>query len=474
MAVRKSRVVRVAAISLAAATLLASARIVRSQDFGLGAAEIIHLPAFASGNAAAAPAEAALDIAALQERLAALEAAEAQRADAELAKQEADAKKPTVKWAGQLQADFYWFNQDDANVASFGDIENGEAFRRARFGMLGDYGPTEYRIEMDFALSGRPSFLDVYGGVHDLPVLGRVRVGHFFEPFSLERLTPNRYVTLMERSLVDQPFAPARNMGIMANNNWLGDDGAWGLGFFRSGSDAFGDDVGDHFESAVTGRVSLLPYYDAACGGRRYVHVGANYSIRGTNGGVARFQSQPEARVGATSPNVPFFVDTGNIPADFFQLAGADFAWVNGPFSLQAEYLCTSVDADNGTTPFFGGWYAVASYFLTGEHRPYRKDIGVFDRVIPCRDFVRYVGKHEDGCVARGPGAWEIAFRVSQLDLNDSGVAGGEMTDVTAGLNWYLNPYLRFTTNYIHAFVENPAGVDSGCDIFAMRIGFDF
>ncbi len=58
-------------------------------------------------------------------------------------------REPTVKWLGQLQADFYFFDQDEVGQDTYGDIQNGEAFRRKRGSrMLGDYGPAEYRIEM--------------------------------------------------------------------------------------------------------------------------------------------------------------------------------------------------------------------------------------------------------------------------------------------------------------------------------------
>lgn len=432
-----------------------------------------------SGEIVTVPQEPDFD--SLMQRLSELEMAERKRtdsdkkrADEDRKKKETDARKPTVKWSGQLQADFYVFDQDEVSQDTYGDIQNGEAFRRARIAMLGDYGPAEYRIEMDFALAGRPSFLDVYAGLHDVPFLQRVRVGHFFEPFSLERLTPNRYVTFMERSLPDQPFAPARNTGIMANGTWLDDRSAWGVGFFRSDSDIYGDEVGDNFESALTGRMTYLPYYEEACESAEYVHLGAAYSIRGANAGQVRFRSQPEARIGSATPNVPFFVDTGSIAADFFQLMGTEFAWVNGPFSLQSEFMLVPVDATAEGDLFFHAWYVTASYFLTGEYRPYNKKLGVFDRVMPKRDFVRYAGKPEDKCLELGPGAWELAMRLSHIDLNDKGVRGGELTDLTVGANWYLNPYLRVTFNYIHAFANDPTNGQSGTNIFATRVGFEF
>lgn len=420
-------------------------------------------------------------LAAILARLEDLEAAEAERkfAEQEEASKPAPRKGsapqvPSVNWTGQLQADNYWFNQDAASKAAFGDIENGEAFRRARIGMFGDYGPTVYRIEVDFALSGRPSFLDVFGGINDLPLVGRARVGHFFEPFSMERLTANRFTTFMERSLMDQAFVPARNMGVMVNNTAFEEHSAWGLGIFRADSDVFGDDVGDNFDSAVTSRITFLPYYSESNNCCSYLHLGAAHSFRGSNNGVVRFRAQPEARIGSVTNNVPFFVDTGNFLADSYQLWGSEFALVNNSLAWQGEFTFTTVDDAGGQNPQFYGWYSEISYFLTGEHRPYLKEFGTFGRVIPLRDFVGYAGESKSQTTCTGPGAWQIAARMSQLDLDDANIAGGRLTDLTVGLNWYLNPFMRVTTNYVHAFSDITGGSDPQTDIFGMRFGYDF
>jgi phosphate-selective porin OprO/OprP len=73
-----------------------------------------------------------------------------------------------------------------------------------------------------------------------------------------------------------------------------------------------------------------------------------------------------------------------------------------------------------------------------------------------------------------GSGAWELAMRLAQLDLRDGPIDGGQLTDLTFGVNWYLSPYLRVTSNYIHAFAQHAGGTRSDTDIFAMRVGFDF
>ncbi len=426
-----------------------------------------------AGATAAAwyPDRAATSADPLQQRVEQLEQDLKKIQDADKKKKDEDHSKPTAKLTAQLQADTYSFSQDAASKASVGDIENGSAFRRARVGWFGDHEQTEYRLEFDFAQSGRPTFLDVYAGLIDLPLLNVLRVGHFFEPFCLERLTSNRYVTFMERSLPDSTFAPARNLGVGAMKYTSDERLVLAGGIFHSTSNVWGDEQTDSSDGAITGRIAWLPYYDEPSGGRYYIHLGMAGSMRSANSGTVQFATQPEARLGATVPNVPFFVNTGAFPAHGYELLGLEAAWVHGPLSLQSEYIHTPVDRIGGANPTFFSWYATVSYFLTGEHRPYRKKVGVFDRVIPFENFFRVRG---DTKTQTGRGAWEVAARLSRSDLNDRGIQGGRLTDLTVGLNWYLTPYLRFTSNWVHAFLDDPTVGGSQTDIFAMRLGYEF
>jgi phosphate-selective porin OprO/OprP len=385
-------------------------------------------------------------------------------------RKEKAAKLPTARITSQLQPDFYWFRQDAENRAEVGDIQDGSALRRARIGITGDYGPTQYRVEFDWALVNRPNFLDVWVGMVDVEGIDSIRVGHFFEPFSLERVTPNRFTVFLERSPIDSAFAPARNLGAMAQNEMSDEMGTWAVGGFRTNSDGFGDDVGDFGENAVTSRVTRLLWYDDSCDSLNVLHLGGSYSFRDADNRVSRFRSQPEARVGAIAiNNVPNFVDTGIIPTENFQLFGLEAAWVRGPFSTQSEYMWAPVNVINGPDALMQGCYGQVSYFLTGEHRPFKKSNAVFDRVIPRRNFVPS-GK---GRVAEGPGAWEVAARLSHLDLNDGSIAGGKITDLTIGTTWYINPFLHVTTNYVHAFLDRNSR-RSDADIFGFRVNFDF
>ena len=384
-------------------------------------------------------------------------------------------QKPQVIVYGQVQGDFVQFDQDAVSRASVGDLQNGADFRRARIGGRGKaFEVYEYTCQFDFALDGRPSFLDLYIEHRDLPYLQHARIGHFFEPFSLERVTQNRNNTFMERSLVDT-FAPARNMGVMTFGHTEDELNTWQIGTFRTNSDNNGNDSFDSGQ-ALTMRGTWLPYWDDVSDGRYYLHLGMAYSYRDAYRDAVRFRQNPELRM--EQPNsggssfAPIFVDTGNIPASHFQILDTEVAWINGPFSLQSEYACSTVAQIGGPELFFDAFMVQASYFLTGEHRPYNRFMGIHDRLVPFTNFFR-VRTQEQG-VQMGSGAWEIAARYSWINLTNKNILGNDLQDFTFGLNWYLNPYTRMKFNYVRAFLDDPVDGRSITNIFGMRFDYDF
>ena len=91
------------------------------------------------------------------------------------------------------------------------------------------------------------------------------------------------------------------------------------------------------------------------------------------------------------------------------------------------------------------GWYAEISYFLTGESRPYNAATARFDRLMPNHN----LGKD-------GWGAFEVAARISHADFDDGPeFQKGTETNYTLGMNWYVNPYIRFMMDYV--WVRNNA-----------------
>ena len=399
--------------------------------------------------------------------------------------------RPSVKFGGQVQGDQVMFSQDEVSKQTVGSLQNGAQFRRLRIGARGEaWRQLQYALGVDFALANQPSFLDNYVEANDLPVIGNVRAGHFFEPFSLERVTQNFNNTFMERSSVDT-FAPARNMGAMAFGNAENELATWQIGTFRTNSDNTGNDSFDSGQ-ALTMRGTWLPFWDEASDGRSYLHLGAAYSYRDAFQNQVRFRNTPEIRKqqppdvlgpvkvppsnyqnGVPSPFAPIFVDTGIIKdVDHFQLFDPEFALIMGPLSLQSEYAFAAVHRTGRPDLFFNGYMAQVSYFLTGEHRPYDRTLGIHSRVRPFEDFFHVRTKSQG--IQTGLGAWEVAARYSNIVLNDKDIQGNNLTDFTIGLNWYLNPYTRWKFNYIRAFLEDKRAGNSITDAYGMRFDYDF
>jgi phosphate-selective porin OprO/OprP len=194
----------------------------------------------------------------LIDRLSTVEKSLGKIVDASDKKKKDDAEKPSLVISGQVQADEVWFGQDAASRAAVGDLQDGVQFRRLRIGARGtSFEVLEYSLGVDFALANQPSFLDNYLEWKQLPLLQNIRAGHYFEPFSLERITQNRNNTFMERSLVDT-FAPARNMGVMTYGNTENELATWAIGTFRTNSDNVGNDSFDSGQ-ALTMRGTWLP-----------------------------------------------------------------------------------------------------------------------------------------------------------------------------------------------------------------------
>lgn len=336
---------------------------------------------------------------------------------------------------GRINNDWEFISADQAVEDRVGPLRDGTEFRRSRFYVSGVVHETvEFKAEYDFAGDGPTRFNDVYVGLTDLPLVGNVRVGHFKEPFSLDFMTSGRHLTFLERSLLDT-FTPARNTGVMLHDALADGRVTWAGGVFKN-ADAFGDgreDGGFNY----TGRLTGLPWYRED--GARLLHLGVAYSHRNPSGNRVRFSQRPEAHL------APRFADTGNIPAESVELLGIEGAWVEGPFSVQSEMVHSFVNTPGGGDPRFNSFYVQGSYFLTGEHRNYRKSAAAFDRLTPHSS---YSGREGGG------GAWELAARYSYLDLRDKGFDGGNLEDFSFAINWYLNPVTRVMWNYIYSDLE--------------------
>ena len=118
---------------------------------------------------------------------------------------------------------------------------------------------------------------------------------------------------------------------------------------------------------------------------------------------------------------------------------------------IRDRFMGSSVSADDNVT--YTGWYLMASYFLSGEGRPYDSKKGVFKRVKPAKNFAW----------GESWGATELAVRVASLDYEDFD-AGHSLDDLTVGFNIYHNPTFRTMLNYVYS------DMDGGEEVHAFQV----
>ena len=420
-------------------------------------------------------------------------------------------KNFTAHIGGRSQIDAVALSASAAAIGTangFG-AQNAVDIRRGRFRIDGTiYKTIDYVMEYDFVntvndnvglqpatstnVIGVPVPTDLWWQFREIPIVGNVKVGLQKEPIGLEHLTSSRYLDFMERSYNQDaytgPFNNGFTPGISILNNFGEDQrGLWHLGVFKNTdtsptgifSYAGSTNAGYNFD----GRLSYLLWDD--CEGRHLLHVAGSYSHRDPLNDAIRIRSRGSLRNGPGSLN-PVYVDTGNFFASNQELVGAELSWIYGSFQVQSEYIFSSAadarSAFTGGTSYgtynTDGYYVMASYFLTGEHREYEKKAGAFGRVVPHQNSKLF----PQDCSEPRWGAWQVLARYSDLNLNCNNLKGGTTRDYTLGINWFLNPNLKIQANYVltDRRDDNPAFVGAGgagagwINGFGMRMAHDF
>jgi len=428
----------------------------------------------------------------IEERLAALEREVRDRATVAASsaatspsKDDKKSEKFTVVPIGRIQADAIAFaHQNSASEAAYGDLQNYFEFRRLYLGVSGKgYEVLEYKLEVNFepealihdrqnqvlAATDFVQLRDVYLGLNEVPIFQRVRFGAFKEPFCLEELTSSRFITFMERSLPGNLFAPKRKVGtaFMAcpeSEHWTLSSGV----FFENVSLDTKELAEDRQGVEWALRATWNPIY--LDDGRRVLHLGTGYVFTDDADNRLRYRTRPEVH------ESEYLLDTGVMLVDSLHRANLEAALVRGRFSIQSELFAVTTNSIANHPDFsFYGAYAMATWFLTGEHRPYERDTATFGRVVPNRNF-RWIRTADPS--RRGWGAWELGVRWSWVDLDEPALTSplaGQLHDLTLGLTWYWNPEVKWTFQWIHAFGDprNQPNM-THTDIVGLSARFDF
>ncbi len=427
---------------------------------------------------------------------------------------------------GLAQLDWGYYSQSNAAAslpAAFGpDFGSGANFRRVYLGIQGKaFGNWSYNLNFDFGGSGgteTPGHIQSVYIQYDGLAPFAFRVGAYPPPASIEDGTSAGDTIFLERN------APSD-----LQRNIAGGDGRDSVSILYLGEELFGavsytgNKVQDGAKALAAAGATVAPNFDEqqAVVGRlsdRFWHTQNVNLVVGINGtyvikppdSVARGQANLSTTPGATALNSVTLSDpleltvdsngfllatTGGLPANHVSQWGVEAAGNFRNFYGQAGYYGFDVDrAPVAFTQFtaaatshtailqpsnnsFTGWYAQASWILTGEQKPYSIPNGSFTAPKVAHPF-------NFGPDA-GWGAFELAGRYSELDLNSHAldtstvitawptglnrtytffntVRGGDQRILTAALNWYPNNLLKFAVQYQYVQVsrlQSPATV---------------
>ncbi len=338
---------------------------------------------------------------------------------------------------GRVHFDAYAFDRDIADTT--GTTE----FRRARLTLSGKALGWEYKMEQDF---GAGTNLD---GLRDLYIAknalgGKFTIGHFKPYRAMEELTSSNEILMMER-----PYVTATGL-------FNGRQFQQGVGYLRAGDNYTAGLSVFNLRSAAgvrnegmgyAGRVTYAPINND----NSTLHVGGWISSEDLNKGSATTTAVANY-AGRRGPALTIASINGT-GGDKITAYGAEVAGSFGPAFFQGEYVQATYEQpfrspDQDITT----WYMQGSWILNGGHKAYKPATGVFASP-----------KVAD------KGLWELTARYDTIENED--ITNREANSWLFGVNYYVNPNLRFMFNYTQG--ENVSTGDETGQ-YALRTQFAF
>jgi phosphate-selective porin OprO and OprP len=342
-----------------------------------------------------------------------------------------------VSFEGLIQADSYFYD-DDFRILSSDALDGADTdfgMRRAEIILKGK-GPGMWNWVLGYDARS-DKFLDAniqykFNGETS------ITVGQYKQPNSLEELSSTKNNDFVSKAMTTNLQGMSRRMGVKLDT----DKGTWGgtLSYFgneitnnESPSLGSGDGFGGRaFFAPIKSDTTLLHF------GVSYIDMEARDA---TGQGKARLRVRPDADQSAQR-----LVDSGQFTdADRLKTTGFETAFVSGPFKLQAEYMTTKISRDLNPNYSADSWYVYGLWNITGETWGYKG--GVITTGLPDEP---------------GKGMWQLGLRYDTADLNDgsvnfanplapvvTGVMGGEESNWTIGVNWYLRSNFKLSANYV-------------------------
>ena len=315
----------------------------------------------------------------------------------------------------------------------------------------------------------------------------QVRFGRYFTPLGYDQFAiRNIWLPTPERSLFTTNLGLNRQVGLMAWGFLFDKRLDYAAGVFGGPRNSFED-----FNNSkdFVGYLNARPFQESeSLWFARFLNIGSSVAFG--------YQDQPAVplafRVAAVAPTnspaagiaaAPFLTLNPNVAERGDRLLGSvHAAYYFKSLSLIGEWQYghesyASSDRRTPTRVPVSGFYLTGGYFLTGEQVERRA------MVHPLRPFIP-TGKGE----RKGPGAWELVGRVSELHLGEQVFTAGladrnrwsnQAVTTELGANWYWNEYAKIYMFWLHADFGDPVqyrpgGFQKAADLFWMRFQLYF
>jgi len=301
----------------------------------------------------------------------------------------------------------------------------------------------DYRIMLDFG-QGTATLQDLHLDANFIPQL-KIRFGKFKSPFALERLQSATALTFIERAFPTS-LGPNRDTGVMVFGELFKGALEYSVGAFNGVLDGSSGDLDATDSKDITGRIFALPFVNQSSEALK----GLGFGVAGDIGNQDGTAAAPNVNSYRTSGQAVFFryrsdataAGTASATGQRVRISPQGYYYA-GPFSLMAEYTISSQEMRRDVTAAkirHSAWQATVSFVLTGDKTSFRG-------VTPKKAFDPAKGTW---------GAFEIAFRVHALDLDDDAFpvfanpasSATKATALVGGISWYLNKHAKFIVNY--------------------------
>jgi len=388
---------------------------------------------------------------------------------------------------GYVQTDFRSYDGDGSPANTFG-------VRRARFGFQGNYGSHfQFALLTDAASSGTGTtgaiVRDVYLNAKITDAF-QIQAGQFKEPFAQEVAAGVTNIDFVERGLQSLLYPSAisafRSPGVVIHGDVDGGVMQYWAGIFNG--HGFANASNTTSVPETVGRVRLYPWRK---------HKGSVFEHLAIGGSMAYSYSRGlsnEQTPNMTLPDqaytfLPQFPINGNV-----WRGEGEFTYLYGPWAVRGEYVQAQFNRTGVGTLEFGGlgfgnlptvrykaWNIATTYLLTGEKRPENGTPRVKHPLF---------GPETPGGSGHGWGAFELAFRYSGIQGNEPGIFFNDVftpqlvptfnmhtDEFSAGLNWYLNYWVRFQTNASVDRLKQPSTIGAlpqNYVVFEQRLQFRF